>query len=129
MKKIYIALTALLISILLSVGASAEVEFTATDAAMPDSAGLEVLDMSDDYDDDEYYEDDEGGNFFFALVIGIVGGVVVAFIVTGSMLAKMNTARTRHEASDYVRPGSFELSRESDRFIRSQTTKRAKDKK
>ncbi len=128
MKKIYLIFATILLSLILSVGVFAEAEFTATDAVMTDTTGLNVLNMSDDYDDEEYYED-EGGNFFFALVIGIVGGIVVAFVVTGSMLAKMNTARTKHEASDYVRPGSFELSRKSDRFIRSQTTKRAKDKK
>ncbi len=81
---------------------------------------------SDSYDEDY---DDDAPNYFLAIVFGVVGGIIIAFVVTGSMKAKMNTARKKREAADYVRSGSFMLAQSYDRFLYENTTKTAKQNK
>ncbi len=56
-------------------------------------------------------------------LIALILGIVIAFLVTGSMLAKMNTAVKQRAAANYVRNGSFSLSAQNDRFLYENTTK------
>ncbi len=66
------------------------------------------------------------GNIFMSILIALIGGIIIAFLVTGSMKAKMNTAVTKTEAADYVRPGSFQLQQSYDRFLYENTTRTRK---
>ncbi len=65
-------------------------------------------------------------DILIAVVVGLVGGAIVAFVVTGSMVSKMNTARKKKEAASYVRQGSFYLAQSHDRFMYENTTRTAK---
>ncbi len=60
--------------------------------------------------------------------IGIIGGALVAFIVTKSMISAMNTAKKQKLAANYVRPGSFNLTQSYDRFLYENTVRTAKPK-
>ncbi len=77
------------------------------------------------------YEGETGGigGLIIAMVIGLVGGFIIALVVTGGMKAKMNTARKKREATSYVRQGSFNLMQSNDRFLFENTTRTAKEKK
>ncbi len=63
------------------------------------------------------------GDIALALLIGLIGGLIIAFAVTGIMIANMNTARTKHEAASYVKQGSFILGQSHDRFLYENTTR------
>ncbi len=63
------------------------------------------------------------------LIIGLLIGIAIAFIVTGMMKSKMNTAVEKRAAADYIRPGSFALSVRRDRFLYENTTRTRKEKK
>ncbi len=56
-------------------------------------------------------------------VIGIIGGIIVAFVVTGIMKSSMNTAKKQRAAADYMRHNSLRLTRNEDRFSHEHTTK------
>ncbi len=79
-------------------------------------------------DMEEDYDDDDSGSPFLAIVIGIVGGIIIAFVVTGNMVSKMNTARKKTEAANYIRQGSFIIGQSSDRFMYENTERTAKPK-
>ncbi len=75
--------------------------------------------------------DDDSGDtmdYVMAGAIGLIGGLIIALIVTGSMKAAMNTARKKTEATSYVRPGSFHVSQRHDQFLYEQTTSVRKEK-
>ncbi len=71
----------------------------------------------------------DAGDIGLALLIGLGGGIAVAFAVTAAMIAKMNTARKKNEAASYVRQGSFILGQSHDRFLYENTTRTAIPKK
>ncbi len=54
---------------------------------------------------------------FAPILIVVVIALIIAFIVVGNMKAQLKTARHKTEASDYVRPGSFNLSVKQDYFL------------
>ncbi len=90
--------------------------------------------------DDEYYEmygdGYDGGlsvdsDTFVSDVIKIEFGVLifallVAAFVVFVMKKQMNTAVAKHEANDYIKNGSFNISNSSDMFLYDTVTKRAK---
>lgn len=85
------------------------------------------------YDDNYYYEDDyyySGSSSSFSSnvltreIILIVIAVIIAVIITSILKSKMNTAVKKHDADDYVVPGSFSLDLKRDLFIGSSVTKR-----
>lgn len=49
-------------------------------------------------------------------IIVVVLGAVAAFLITQIMKSKMNTAVMKHEASDYVKEGSFNVTKSFDVF-------------
>lgn len=94
----------------------------------------------DDLADDRYYEgfsayldaldshlsaattsggDSFGGSLLFSLVIGLV----VALIALLVMRSKMNTVRAQRGASNYMVAGSYQLTRQRDLFLYSNTTR------
>ncbi len=78
----------------------------------------------------ETYSGEPMGIMDYALPvgIGIVGGLLLALIITGAMKASMNTARKKEEASSYVRADSFNLHQSYDRFLYQHTSRTAKPK-
>ncbi len=68
-------------------------------------------------------------NVIVAVAISLIGGFVVSFFVTSSMKSKMNTAKKKREAENYVRSGSFMLAQNYDRFLYENTTRTAKSNK
>ena len=59
-----------------------------------------------------------------SILICVIGGVVVAFIVTGSMKAKLTSVRAQADARSYVDPGSFALTRRLDLFMYRNVSRR-----
>ncbi len=59
-------------------------------------------------------------------IIALIIGIVIAFLVTGAMVAKMNTAVKQRAAASYVRQGSFVLNEKNDRFMYENTTRTRK---
>jgi len=62
------------------------------------------------------------------LGVCVVIGIVAAAISCGVMKGKLRTVRPQHRADSYVRPGSFELTVQSDVYLYSTTRRRAKPK-
>ena len=59
---------------------------------------------------------------------GVDPGLVIGLIAVGIMSAKMKTVRSQSHASDYVRPGSMQLTNQRDIFLYSHVSRRAKPK-
>ena len=80
------------------------------------------------YGDEIYYYDDHVGirikPFPVALVIGLVAALITVLIMRG----KMNTAKFRSGAADYLKSGSFHLRQRSDMFLYSRVSRRARPK-
>lgn len=71
-------------------------------------------------------EDNLSGPPVFSVQIFIIGLLIafaIALAVVLGMKRKLNTARPQPHASDYMKPGSFRLTQQSDTFLYSQTTK------
>ncbi len=66
------------------------------------------------------------GSLYMSILIALIGGIIIAFLVTGSMKAKMNTAVIKKQAADYVRSGSFQVQQSYDRFLYENTTRTRK---
>lgn len=95
---------------------------------------------SDDYYTGEYWEDDyytDGAVVTYPsnsmspvikelIVIAVAG--IVAFVIMSVMKSKMNTAVIKSEASDYVKAGSMNVTRQLDVFTHRHVTKTAKPK-
>ncbi|MGI6021060.1 MAG: TPM domain-containing protein [Lachnospiraceae bacterium] len=62
------------------------------------------------------------------LLIGLVAGFAIAFIVTGSMKAKLKTIRHAAEANDYVEKDSLRIRTSRDTFLYRNVVRRAKPK-
>ncbi len=57
------------------------------------------------------------------IFIAIIVGVIIAFIVTAVMKAKLRSVREGYEAGDYVKADSLQLSRSGERFLFRNVTK------
>ena len=62
------------------------------------------------------------------IAISMGAGLLIGLIAVGIMAAKMKTVRSQKEASDYVRPGSFQLTDSRDIFLYSQVHRTPKPK-
>ena len=56
---------------------------------------------------------DFAGNLMLSLVIGLIAGVVVAFVLKG----QLKSVKRQHQAASYVRDGSMHLTTNSDLFL------------
>lgn len=63
-----------------------------------------------------------GRTLITALGIGILAGVIVAFVLKG----QLKSVRSRYHANDYVKPGSMQLTVHSDLFLYRNITKTRK---
>ena len=73
---------------------------------------------------------DRGNSFPFGkhLLISLIIGFVIAFIATAVMRARLKSVRSKSGASDYVRQGSFRVTRSNDLFLYRRVTRRARPK-
>ena len=67
-------------------------------------------------------------NFVVSLLIALGIGLVVAWLVTGSMKAKLKTVRQQAKADDYMTPGSLQLTYSRDLFLYTHIDRREKPK-
>jgi uncharacterized protein len=65
--------------------------------------------------------------FGMSLIIAIVIGLVVAFIVTGSMKAQLKSVRFKAEAKDYVKKDSLQITEARDFFLYRHVSRVKKD--
>ena len=70
------------------------------------------------------------GDFQFGkfILISLVIGLVVAFIVTASMKKKLKTVSFKAGASDYMKPGTLNITSANDVFLYTNVVKREKPK-
>lgn len=72
-------------------------------------------------DDCAYYIDGELNGYPFefgaSLLISAVIGLVAAFIVTGVLKGELKTVKAAHAASDYIKPGSLNITGSNDFFL------------
>lgn len=70
------------------------------------------------------------GDFPFGkfILISLVIGLVVAFIVTASMKKKLKTVSFKAGASDYMKPGTLNVTSANDVFLYTNVVKREKPK-
>lgn len=68
------------------------------------------------------------GDFQFGkyILISLAVGLVVAFIVTASMKKKLNTVALKAEASEYMKPGTLNVTSANDVFLYSNVSRREK---
>ncbi len=55
------------------------------------------------------------------ILIALVVGIIIAAIIIGSQVSKLKSVNERHEASDYVKQGSLQLSDKTDVFLYKKT--------
>ena len=80
---------------------------------------------------DDYISEARRGNpfpFGKHLLISMIIGFVIAFIATAVMRARLKSVRSKSGASDYVRQGSFRVTRSNDLFLYRRVTRRARPK-
>lgn len=65
-------------------------------------------------------------DFIKYLLIAVVVGLVAALIVTGVLKAQLKSIRSQSGASNYVRPGSMNVSKAHDIYLYKNVTRRAK---
>ena len=51
------------------------------------------------------------------ILIAIVVGIIIAAIIIGIQVSALKSVNERHEASDYVKQGSLQLSQKTDVFL------------
>ena len=51
------------------------------------------------------------------VIISLVVGLIVALIATGIMRGKLKSVRAKHQAADYVRPGSMKVTQSREIFL------------
>ncbi|MCI6553856.1 MAG: TPM domain-containing protein [Lachnospiraceae bacterium] len=63
------------------------------------------------------------------LLIALGGGIILAFLITGSMKSRMKTVRMQPEAASYMVPGSMQVSRSHEMFLYKNVDRTAKQEK
>lgn len=66
--------------------------------------------------------------FLRNLIVALVAGLVIGWIVTGRMKAKLKSVRSQAKADDYVTPGSLQLGYSRDLFLYTHLDRREKPK-
>lgn len=89
------------------------------------------------YEDDYMYEDDYYTppksiiSYLFSpkwLVISVIIGLIIAFLYTGYLKSQLKTVKSKPSASDYIIPGSFNLTGQRDVFLYRNVKKTPKPK-
>lgn len=91
----------------------------------------------DDYGDDDYYYDgdyygdygsrsSDGTSVFKRAAAALIGGFIIALIVTGSMKNKLTSVRFKSGAADYTKKGSMNVTLATENFLYSTVTKTKK---
>lgn len=62
-----------------------------------------------------------------SLFMALVPAFIIAFIATAIMRSKLKTVHRRHEASDYMKPGSFRLFESCDLYLYSTVSRQKKE--
>lgn len=88
----------------------------------PDKTDDIIWQGDDDYE--IHYTDADRYYLPIALLVGFVAALVTVLIMRSSM----NTAKLQSQAQEYITPGSFRLTRQSDVYLYSRVTKSAKPK-
>ena len=73
-----------------------------------------------------YVYDDDGASSAFntgVFLVGLVAAALIAWADVAAMKKKMNTARKKTEACDYMRGDSFRLTQQQDTFLYSNTSR------
>ncbi len=60
--------------------------------------------------------------------IGLVGGLLIAFLISGSMISSMNTAKRKRQADSYIRLGSLKMNQQNEMFLYEETKRTEKPK-
>ena len=55
------------------------------------------------------------------ILIAIVAGIIIAAIITGIQVSALKSVNERHEARDYIKQGSLQLSEKQDVFLYKKT--------
>jgi len=63
------------------------------------------------------------GDYFWIVLFGFGGGLIGAWIVTGSMKKKLKTVHKKLAAADYVRPGSLNVVYANEQFLYKNVTR------
>ena len=82
-------------------------------------------------DDDYYYDQPSSASDIFSvkwLGISVIIGLIIALIYTSSLKAQLKTVRSNPSASDYVIPGSMQLTQQRDVFMYRDVKKTPKPK-
>ena len=59
----------------------------------------------------------------FYSIIGLIGGLIVAAIITRIMKRSLKTVQNKHEAADYVQFGSMQVTRADEQFLHRNVTR------
>ena len=62
------------------------------------------------------------------LIVSVIIGIVIAFVYTSYLKGQLKTVRSKSEASDYIVPGSMQLTQQRDVFMYRNVSKTAKPK-
>ena len=93
--------------------------FTANEPAADDSYVTE---------EDVYEAMPARKNYGRTILICMVVGMVIGLIAVGIMASRMKTVRRQNTASDYIRPGSMQLTHSRDIYLYSHVSRTAKPK-
>lgn len=88
-------------------------------------------DYDPDHPSDSFDSDDSAEtNYFslFRLIVSIAGGALLALIPLGGMRSKLRSVRPKYSAENYVRGGSFRLTRDRDLYLYHTVTRTARPK-
>ncbi len=81
-----------------------------------------------DYPQYTVYEPDIGERLGRAAPIGVIVGVIIAFVYAGSLKKKMKSAKIAREASAYIAPRGIWMQDESDMFTHTTVTRQHIDR-
>lgn len=95
-------------------------------AAQIYTANEPAQDIWEEEFEEEYNEPQK--NYGKTIAICMVVGMAIGGIVVGIMALRMKSVRQKNDASDYVRPGSMQLTHSRDLFLYSHVSRTAKPK-
>lgn len=94
------------------------------------SACIAVADelLTSEGNPDIFTTSEDSPDIFMGIIISLVFGFVIAFIVTGVMKSNLKSVSMQNAVSEYIKQGSFNLTRSRDLFLYRTVSKRARPK-